>query len=177
MKVVKLLLEHGADPILCGEKFPRLINAAIYVRHVEIMARFIRRGVNVNTRSYHHRYREFMLPFEVAIWDRHIYAAEMLLVSGCSRGVYGWNNNHTHNLHIGREMQELLKEWNVHKNNVLPLQQRCRMVILNHLCPQADKKITELPLPTVLITYLSIPELNDIVEKFKCKQISHYYVK
>ena len=76
----------------------------------------------------------------------------------------------------GREMQEILMKWNVHKNNVLPLKQRCRMVILNHLCPQGYKKITELPLPRQLIKYLSIPELDDSVETFKCKPLNVPYI-
>ena len=163
--IVKLLLEHGADPNkkYCAEKCPPVINTAIYRRHVKHLACFIRGGVNVNTRSYYPD-MDVVLPFEVAVYKSDIYAAEMLLVAGCSRGIHSWNNNHTLKVNIGGKMQELLKEWNVHKNNVLPLKQRCRMVILNYLCPQADKKITELPLPPLIIKYLSIPELDDIVE-------------
>ena len=177
VNLIKLLLEHGADPNkkCCGAKFPGLINVAIYVRHVEIIACMIRKGVNVNTRSYHPSMGR-ALPFEVAVCDNHIYAAEMLLVSGCSRGVNSWNNSSTLNSNISREMQELLKEWNVHKDIVLPLKQRCRMVILNRLCPQADMKIAKLPLPPQLIKYLSIPELDDIVESLKHQRSSHYYV-
>ena len=164
VRIVTLLLEHGADPNKkhCAEKCHNVINVSIYRRHINNTACFIRRGVNVNTRSY---YPDIgvVLPFEAAVYKNHIYAAEMLLVAGCSRGVHSWNNNCTLKDNIGREIQELLKKWNVHKNNVLPLKQRCRMVILNHLCPQADK-ITELPLPPQLIKYLSIPELDDILE-------------
>ena len=160
VEIVKLLLKHGADPNIkyCEQKCPRVINVAIYTGHVEIIACFIRGGVTMNTRSYYPN--GVVLPFEAAVYKNHIYAAEMLLVAGCSRGIHSWNNNHTLKVNIGREMQELLKKWDVHNNNVLPLQQRCRMVILNHLCPQADKKIKELPLPTQLIKYLSIPELQ-----------------
>ena len=170
VKLVKLLLEHGADPNKkhCVDKCPNVLNAAIFGRHVKITVCFIRGGVNVNTRSY---YPDIgvVLPFEAAVYKNHMYAAEMLLVSGCSCGIHSLDNNYRLKDNIGREMKELLKEWNVHKNNVLPLQQRCRMVILNHLCPQADKKIIELPLPTILIKYLSIPELDDIVDSFMCK--------
>ena len=180
VQMVKLLLDHGADPNkkYCVEKFPGVINVAICYQHVNITGYFIRRGVNMNIRSY---YRNIfgtpglddiggggiVLPFEAAVYDNHICEAEMLLVAGCSRGVYSWNNNRAPKSNIGHEMQELLKEWNVHKNDVLPLKQRCRMVILNHLCPQADKKIIELPLPTQLIKYLSIPELDDILETYR----------
>ena len=168
VQMVKLLLKHGADPnkICCVEKCPSVINFAIYTGHVEIIACLIRGGVYVNTRSY---YPDIgvVLPFEAAVYKNHFYAAEMLIVYGCSRGIHSLDNNCAHKANIGGKMRELLKEWNVHKNNVLPLKQRCRMVILSHLCPQADKKITELPLPAQLIKYLSIHELDDIVETFK----------
>ena len=166
VKMVKLLLKHGADPNkkCCTEKCLSVINIAIYDRHVDVLACLIRGGVNVNTRSY---YPDIgvVLPFEAAVYKNHIYAAEMLLVYGCSRGINSLDNNCAHKTNIGAKMNELLKEWNVHKNNVLPLKQRCRMVILNHLCPQAEKKIKELPLPPQLIKYLGIPELDDIETK------------
>ena len=175
VKIVKLLLERGADPNkkYCAEKCPPVINVAIYQRHVKHLACFIRGGVNVNTRShYSGRFCTWgpgdigvVLPFEAAVYEKNIYAAEMLLVAGCSRGIHCLDDICAPKAKIEPEMQELLKEWDVHKNNVLPLQQRCRMVILNHLCPQADKKIKELPLPPQIIKYLNIPELDDIVEK------------
>ena len=109
-----------------------------------------------------------MRPFEAAIWIGHIYAAQMFLVTGCSRGEISLNKNFKVDYGIiSSEIETLMKEWNVHINNVLPLQQKCRMVILNHLCPQADKKITRLSLPPLLIKYLSIPELDDIIELYK----------
>ena len=174
----KLVLEHGADPnkLSCVKKcFTSVLNVAINKRHVEVIALIIRGGVNVNTKS---NYAGFgvALPFEVAIYEDHIYAAEMLLFSGCSCGVYSLNNSHKLKAGITRELQELLKEWNVHKNNVIPLKQRCRMAILNHLSPQADKKILELPLPPTLVKYLKIPELNDIIEAFKKDQYFYKYV-
>ena len=165
VKMVKLLQQHGIDPNInvCAEKHPSTINVAIFNLHVEVIACFIRGGVNVNTRSYHAN-MGMMLPFEVAVEINHVYAAEMLLVTGCSYGVLSLDrNNHKLRGYISSEMQDLLKKWNVHHNAVLPLQQRCRMVILNHLSPQADKKITELPLPLVLIKYLRISELDDII--------------
>ena len=175
VEIVKLLLEHGADPNkkYCAEKCPPVINVAIYQRRVKHLASFIRAGVNVNTRShYSGRFCTsgpadigVVLPFEAAVYKNHICAAEILLVAGCSRGIHCLNNICAPKAKIEPEMQELLKEWDVHKNNVLPLQQRCRMVILNHLCPQADKKIKELPLPSQIIKYLNIPELDDILEK------------
>ena len=179
VEVVKLLLEHGADPNkkCCAETFPSVINEAIHDRLVEIVARFIRGGVIVNVRSCSHYLGiGTMLPFEVAVFENHICTAEMLLISGCSCGVHNLDAKHKLKADLEPEMQELLKRWNVHKNNVLPLQQRCRMVILNHLSPQADKKIRELPLPPMLINYLSIPELDDIVETFKGKQQTDDYV-
>ena len=164
VKMIKLLLDHGADPSnKCGiNKCPSAFNVAIARRHVEIIACFIRCGVNVNGRWIYPDIGD-MLPFEAAVWFDHIYAAEMLLLAGCSSGKYSLDINH---LPIDPEMRRLLKQSEVHKNKVLPLAQRCRMVILNHLSPQADKKIAELPLSPPLIKYLNIPELDDIIEKF-----------
>ena len=173
VKVIPLLLEYGADPnkIVCTKKYPSAFCAAIARLHVEVIALFIRGGVNVNTRSYN-KDMGMMLPFEVAVWTNNIYAAEMLLVCGCSHGVHSLDSNDNHKFKVNTipTMQELLKELKVCKNTVLPLRQRCRMVILNHLSPQADQKITELPLPPQLIRYLTIPELDDIAETFKCNQ-------
>ena len=166
VEMVKLLLEHGADPNINYGQYISAINVAIYRKHVEVMACFIRSGVNVNAKSFFPKIG-VVLPFEAAVWNRCIYATQMLIVSGSSFGVFSLPKEHKCKVDIFPDLQELLKEWNVHKNNVLPLQQRCRMVILNHLSPQADKKITELPLPPQLIRYLSIPELDDIMEAYK----------
>ena len=168
VNMVKMLLEYDADPNIksCAEKCPSAFNVALYERHVEIIACFIRGGLNVNTRSY---YPDFgiVLPFEAAVSQEHIYAAEMLLVAGCSCGVHNLDNTHELKVKIKPELKELMKEWNVHKNNVIPLQRRCRMVILNHLSPQADKKINKLQLPLDLVKYLSMPEIDDIMDVFR----------
>ena len=166
--MVKLLLENGADPNIksCAEKHPSVFNVAISNKHVEIIGRFIRGGLNVNTKSYYQDIGD-LLPFEAAVSKDNIYAAEMLLVTGCSCGVHSLDNTEELKDKIKPKLQKLLKKWNVYKNNVIPLQRRCRMVILNHLSPQADKKIVELPLPTDLVKYLSIPELDDIIDASK----------
>ena len=170
VKLVKLLLEHGADLNMkrCDEKWSDAINFAIYNRHVEIIATFIRCGLNINTRSYYLDNGD-MLPFEAAIWFNHFYAAEMLLVSGCSRGEINFTK---HKADITPEIKGLLKGWNLHTNIVLPLQQKCRMTILNHLSPRADKKIKELHLPLIIIRYLTIPELDDIIEAYEINKQS-----
>ena len=168
VEIVKLLLEHGADPNKnnCLKTCSSAINVAILKRHVEIIACFIRGGVNVNVKSYYPGIGA-VLPFEAAVWHNHIYAAEMFLVYGSSCGVFNLNKKHKCKVDIAPDIQELLEEWNVHKNSVLPLQQRCRMVILNHLSPQADKKISKLSLPLPLIRYLNVPELDDVMESSK----------
>ena len=165
VKMVELLLKHGADPNMkiCINKCPSVINIAIDCGHVEIIARLLRTGVYVNTRSQS-GHTDVVLPFEAAVRRRNTYAAEMLLIYGSSRGVHSLNDKHKLKTNIHLNLQKLLKKWEVDKNNVLPLKQRCRMVILNHLCPQADKKIDALPLPTFLIKYLTIPELEDIIK-------------
>ena len=178
VQVATLLLKHGADPNIMGciRRWHSTINMAIHKRHVEIIALFLRVGLNVNLKS-NHPLIGCVLPFEAAVYEEHIYAVEMLLLSGCACGVHSLDNNHVLKDGVTHELQERLKKWNVHKNNVIPLQQRCRMVILNHLCPQADKKILELPIPTTLIKYLSIPELDDVIKAFKNNPHSiHTYV-
>ena len=132
---IKLLLEHGTGiyTTCSAEKCPGIINAAMYEDNVEVLACFIRGGVTMNTKAYYPDESStsgladigVVLPFEAAVWDDHIYVVEMFLVSGCSRGIHSWNNNHTLKANI----------------------------------------ITELPLPPQIIKYLSIPELDDIVEK------------
>ena len=164
--MVKLLLEHGADPNIKHGQCVSAINVAIYERHVEFIARFIRGGVNVNAK-FLHRGIGVVLPIDVAVWHDHIYAAQLLVVSGSSFGKFSWPKEHKCKADIAPDVQELLEEWDVCTNNFLPLKQRCRMVILNHLSPQADEKIKELPLPPLLIKYLSIPELDDIIEASK----------
>ena len=161
-EVVKLLLEYGADPNTKSRKCITAINVAVYLKHVEVIACFIRAGANVNAKSF---FPEIgvVLPFEAAVWRGHTCIAQMLFVSGSSFGVFSLPKEHKCKVNIDPDMQELLKEWNVYKNNVLPLRQLCRMVILNHLCPRADTKITQLSLPSNLIRYLSIPELDDII--------------
>ena len=170
-KMVKLLLEYGADPNAESCTCSSAIVAAIHEGHVEIVACFIRSGVNLNHKSICSCNVFDNAPFEVAVSHNNLYAAKMLLVSGCSYGMYSLDKSTMVTVGITPKLQELLKEWNVSKNNVLPLQQRCRMLILNHLSPQAHKKITELPLPPPLIRYLDIPELDNIAEDFKKKPL------
>ena len=57
----------------------------------------------------------------------------------------------------GMEMQE---------NNVTPLKQRCRSVILSHLSPRADIKIGKFPLHERIIKFLSISGIDDIVNAY-----------
>ena len=188
---IRQLLGFGADPNInvCAEQYPSAINVAISNLHVvEVIAYFIRGGVNVNKRSYlkKHRAKGMLLPFEVAVCMNNFYALQMLLVSGCLRGGHILGNNiHKLNVNIDSDILNLLKIWKVHRNPVQPLKQRCRMVILNHLSPQADQKITELPLPPVLTKYLRILELEDIikVKRFKFSDFgcfrpqTNYFVK
>ena len=162
-EMVKLLLEHGADPNIKSAHCMSVINIAIHQIYVEVIACVIRSGANVNAKSFYPSIG-VVLPFEAAAWQGLTHVAQMLFVYGSSFGVFSLPKEHKCKVNIFPDIQEFL---NVHKNNVLSLRQRCRMVILNHLCPQADKKITLLPLPTLLIRYLSIPELDDIMEAWK----------
>ena len=160
--ITKVLLDHGADAakpvrVAGGTYYTTAIIAAIYQGKFKIIAQYIRSGVNMNVRSSLHG-MQFALPFEASVLEGRRSIAQMLLVSGCSCGVFSLNNNSKYSPNFTLEMDKLLKEWNVHKNNVTPLKQRCRSMILNHLSD--DKKIRKLPLPQGLIKFLSIPDLE-----------------
>ena len=174
VKIVNLLLEHGADPNkkICREdKCQSALTVALHGGHLKILARFLRGGLDVNTRPYSPDTDGVLSWPRTAVCYNNIQAAEMLFVSGCSHRVFNLHINHRIVANIRPKFQELLNKWNQHKNNVIPLQQRCRVVILNYLSPQADRKIIKLPLPPCLITFLSIPELDDII---KTSEVENY---
>ena len=163
--VTKMLLDHGADPNkrMCEKECFSAINIAIRYGNVKMVAHLIRSGLDVNYRSYHYMHG-YVLPFEAAVLDGKLKAAKMLLASSSSNWVYSVNSNHEFKASTTFNLKNLLKKWNVDSNNnVNPLEQQCRSVILNHLSPQAHKKIQKLPLPHFIIKYLSIPELDDMM--------------
>ena len=166
VKITKLLLDHGADPNkkICNGKGTSVLIKATSQSHAAIIALFIRNGVDINFRSYDRKHR-YVLPFEASILLDRLYVAEMLLESGCSCGVFSLGNYDMAN--IKSDLKDLMEKWHVRENNVIPLKQQCRRMLLNHLSPQADKKIMELPLPSGVIRYLSIPELDDILDVCK----------
>ena len=163
-QIRKLLLDHGADPAkpMCAATSANAVMTAIYYAPLEVIARYIRSGVNVNLRSWRSIYGN-LSPLEASVLHRRPYVSLMLLISGCSRGVIS-TGSHMFNFKLEAELEKLMKEWNVYDNNVTPLKQRCRCVILNHLSPRADMKIGKLPLPQCLIKFLGIPELDAIVQ-------------
>ena len=162
--VTKMLLDHGADPNkrMCEKECFSAINIAIRSSNVNMVAHLVRSGLDVNYRSYHwvHGY---VLPFEAAVLDGKLNATKMLLVSGCSCGVYSLNSNHKFKANIKLALEYLMRKWKVDSNNVNSLELQCRRTILKYLSPQAHKKIKELPLPHCIIKYLSIPELDDMM--------------
>ena len=176
IKGVEYLLEHGAC-LNKGNKVDRCSSAlivAIQSAHVEIIALLIYNGVDINFRSYDYENR-YVLPFEAAVLHDCEYrlagdicTVEMLLVSGCSYGVYGLAEDHQFKAKNNHdETKNLMMKWNVQENNVKPLLQQCRRMILKRLSPRASKMIEKLPLPPGLIKYLRIPELDDIVARYK----------
>ena len=167
-KIIKLLLDHGADPAkqMCSATSVNAIMSALVDGKLDIIAQYVRSGVDVNFRSYDPIYKN-LLPFEMSVLRGYHNVAEMLLISGCSRGVFSLDNNHEFKNNVDPEVVKLMKEWKVEENNVISLQQRCRSVILNHLSPRADKKIKKLPLPGMLIKFLRISEIDDIVDAYK----------
>ena len=160
-QVSKLLLDHGADPAkqMCAATRVNATMTAIDYKNLEVIAQYIRSGIDINLKSWDSKYGR-VSPFEASLLhDRH-YVSEMFLISGCSGGVFSKRK-----LKAKPELRELMKEWKVYDNNVIPLKQRCRCVILNHLSPRADLKIKKLPLPRCLIKFLSIPELDSFASK------------
>ena len=164
-QITKLLLDHGADPAkpMCAATSRNAIMTAICCGHLKTIAQYIRSGVDINCRSYDRKNIK-ALPFEASILRGNHNVAELLLVSGCSCGVFSLRNNHKFKDDIEPEVEKLLKEWKVQENNVTPLKQRCRCVILNHLSLRADMKIGKLPLPGLIIKFLSIPELDALLD-------------
>ena len=162
-KITKLLLDHGADPAkaMCAATSRNAIMAAICNQRSKVVAQYIRSGVNINFRSYDGTNIK-SLPFETSVRYGRQCVVKMLLVSGCSCGVFSLHNNHKFKDNLKPELEKLMNKWKVQENNVILLKQRCRSVILNHLSPRADLKIENLPLPKLIIKFLSIPELDVI---------------
>ena len=167
-QLTELLIDHGADPDkpMCANTNANATMAAIRNGHLEVVAQYIRYGTTINVRSYERSYGK-LLPFEASVLRGDHYTAEMLLISGCSCGMFSLDVNHKFKDEIRPEVEKLMKEWKVQENNVTPLKQRCRSVILNQLAPQASMKMEKLPLPGCLIKFLGIPELNDILDRYK----------
>ena len=179
IRSVHYLLEHGAD-LNTVDRCSSALVIAIQFYQVELIALLICNGVDINFRTYDYRYGD-VLPFEVAVRNDprffitgDIYTVELLLVAGCSCGVFNLKKDHRFkDEHIKDEYQNLMMKWNVHENNVKPLKQQCRRMILKHLSPRASKMIEKLPLPQCLIKYLSFPELDDIVDRYRRIRISY----
>ena len=163
--ITKLLLDHGADPAkqMCGARSANALMTAIEWRNVKVIAQYIRSGVDINFRSYDRTHGK-VLPFEASVMRGYYNLAKMLLISGCSCGQLSLNDNREDKVDLKPELKKLMKEWKVHENNVTPLKLRCRSVILNHLSPRADMKIEKLPLPGLLIKFLSIIELDAVLD-------------
>ena len=175
-QITKLLLDHGADPAkqMCAPTSSNAIMTAIYYKNIEVLAQYIHSGVDINLKSWDSRYGKVLSPFEASLLHDSHYVLEMFLISGCSGGVFSKLT-----LQDKPKLEKLMKEWNVYDNNVMPLKQRCRCVILNHLSPRADLKIVKLPLPGYLIKFLSISELDGFESKFYnpslLKHFQQYY--
>ena len=170
-EITKLLLDHGADPAKTMSATTSLnaIMTAIKYKNLKVIAQYIRSGVDINSRScdctYIHRCTYIdVSPFEASVFRGYHNVAKILLISGCSRGLFSLKSSHNFKNHLKPELKKLMKEWKVQENNVTPLQQRCRSVILNHLSPRADIKIEKLPLPQSLVKFLNISEIDGIVD-------------
>ena len=162
-EITKLLLDHGADPAkpMCLETGFNALMIAIARGHVDVIVQYIRSGIDINVKSYDYSCG-VVLPFEVSVLHSFHNVAEILLMSGCSCGMFSLENSNPFQKDITPGLQKLMLDWKVLENNVTPLKQRCRSVILNHLSPRADMKVENLQLPTLLIKFLNFHELNDI---------------
>ena len=167
-QIISLLLDHGANPAkqMCSATSANAMMTAIYYRNINVIAQYIRSGVNINVRSCNGSHRNIS-PFKASVLRGYHNIAKMLLMSGCSRVVvHHMAGNHKFKNNLKPKVVKLMKEWKVQENNVTPLQQRCRCVILNHLSPRADKKIKKLPVPGLLIQFLNVTEIDDIVDLY-----------
>ena len=168
--VVTILLNHGADPNKKSSKtqYVSPLHRAIKVQKMSTVACLIRSGADINCRSFESNLGN-LLPFEVSIFcSSNIYAAKMLLFSGCSCGMFSLKIDQK--ISSRREFSKfanLLKKWNVQDNSVRSLYQMSRTVILRQLSPAANKKILLLPLPVSILKFLGIPELDDILENYE----------
>ena len=158
LEISTLLMEHGAYP---GNGAIHIAITASPGGHLELVARFIRSGVDVDYVP-HYPEHERMLPFQFALAYNRIQAAEMLLRSGCSCGQFNLESISSIRAEKNTQYQELVMEWRA--NNVKPLLQLCRKFIVNRLSPVAHKKINDLPLPPGFIKYLGFAKLDDIIE-------------
>ena len=163
--ITKLLLDQGADPAkqMCGATSVNALMTMIQYGRKKVIAQYIRSGVDINFRSYDCIHGN-VLPLEASVKRGYHDVAEMLLICGSSCGEFSLVNNPEDKVDLKPELKKLMKEWKVQENNVTSLLQRCRCVILNHLSPRADMKIGKLPLPGLIIKFLSIPELDDILD-------------
>ena len=163
-----MLMDHGADPNKSTGDVPHpsLLYMAVTRFGSEsqmMLVLLIRNGANINLRSFDSNSKP-VYHFETSVSQDNIFAAEALLVCGCSCGTFSYrmDENDKDNLRMTqRSMWNLMVEWNVEENRVKPLIQMCRTMILIHLSPAANK-IRLLPLPPRIIKYLGIPELDKI---------------
>ena len=158
--ISKLLIDHGAYP----DQF--LLKNAIARVDLELIALLIRTGVDVDYILYHLSTDFGILLLKLAVIGNRIQVTDMLLNSGFSSEIYRFMfNNLFMTDNSNPQLQTLMNKWRVQVNIVRPLQQSCRKSIVHHLYPRADRKVTELPLPTRIIKYLGYPELDAILDE------------
>ena len=110
-RIVMLLCDHGADPAtnMCSPTSANALMAAIHHGHLNSVAIYIRKGVNVNLKSWAYLYSS-VFPFESAVYHENYYIAVMLLKAGCSRGLL-LNDN----LEDKPELIKLMKKFDVYE--------------------------------------------------------------
>ena len=78
---------------MCSETRVNALMTAIIFGNLKVIAQYIRSGVDINLRSYDGIDKN-VLPFEATVLRGHHNVAKMLLISGCSCGVFSLNDNH-----------------------------------------------------------------------------------
>ena len=167
--MVLLFMKHGADPCKkSGQNmsFKNAITITIEKGFVKMLVSFIRDGVNFDCQLHHETLGSHQ-PFEFSVFVGNIYAVEMILRTGYSCGVFSLKARHSLKNNVDPAIADLMAELEVEKNDVNVLQILCRKAILNHLYPDAGRNISKLPLPPCLITFLNIPELDKLIEKYE----------
>ena len=116
-EITKLLLDLGADPAkpMSAATSVNAIMTAIEYKSLKAIAQYIRSGVDINFRSYDCTYMYInrctytdVSPFEASVFRGYHNVAKILLISGCSCGMFSLKNNYNFKDDIKPELVKLI---------------------------------------------------------------------